>query len=194
MFSPDSRYQTLPDIVTTDASGRTLASKTLRPLSQVPGTVRHVVQDGERLDHLAERYYRQPRKWWRLLDANPDLRAVPSRLGKEVVVTHRFGVMFNGAQAPWATLVERLLNVVGVEDVRISEDIRLVAEERVIGGRPVVVQAERFERAMLVTHNELTARAGDLAVLIMAAGFEPQPPERLSRVGSQIVIPRDVTG
>ena len=72
MFSDLSRYRTLPDIVTTDAEGRTLASKTLRPLPEAPGTFRHTVEDVDRLDHLAYKYYRQPTKWWRMSDANPE--------------------------------------------------------------------------------------------------------------------------
>lgn len=194
MFAPDSRYHALPDVVTTDASGRTRASKALRPLPHVSGIVHHVAEAGERLDHLAYRYYRQPRRWWRLLDANPDLRSAHSRLGKEPVVTHRFGLTFNGAPAPWADLTQRLCKVIGVEDVRIVEEVRLLPEERTIGGRTVVVQVEHFDREILVTHNQLNASAGDLIRLIAAAGFESRPPERLSRVGTQIVIPRDVTG
>ena len=38
MFSSFSRYRKLPDVVTTDAKGRTLASKALRPLPSVSGT------------------------------------------------------------------------------------------------------------------------------------------------------------
>ena len=62
MFSRISRYRTLPDIVTTDAEGRTLVSKTLRPLPQVSGTFRHTVEDADRLDHLAYKYYQQPQQ------------------------------------------------------------------------------------------------------------------------------------
>ena len=72
MFSRISRYRKLPDIVTTDSHGRTLPSKTLRLLPQVAGTFRHTVEDVDRLDHLAYKYYQQPRKWWRIVDANPE--------------------------------------------------------------------------------------------------------------------------
>ena len=78
-----SRYEPLPDIVTTDARGRTLASRTLRPLPQDSGTLRHIVEDADRLDQLAYRYYREPRKWWRLLDANPEFLSPQALLGKD---------------------------------------------------------------------------------------------------------------
>ena len=35
--------------------------------------IEHVVREGDRLDLLAGRYYNDPRLWWRILDANPDL-------------------------------------------------------------------------------------------------------------------------
>jgi hypothetical protein len=194
MFSPVSRYYSLPDIVTTDASGRTLASKTLRTLPHVSGTVRHTVEHGERLDHLAFRYYRQPRKWWRVLDANPELRSPHALLGKEPVVTDRFAVTFNSPQPPWPALVQRLMQTVGVEEVRLSEEIAQVSEERTIGGRKLTVQVERAEPAILVTYNQLNVSANDLMRLVTDAGFAARPPERLGIVGRQIVIPRDVTG
>ena len=53
MFSPFSRYRKLPDVVTTDAKGRTLASKALRRLPSVSGTFQHTIEDGDRLDHVA---------------------------------------------------------------------------------------------------------------------------------------------
>ena len=90
MFSRISRYHTLPDIVTTDAEGRTFASKTLRPLPQVSGTFRHTVEDADRLDQLAYKYYREPRKWWRMSDANPEFLSPQALLGKEPIVTDRF--------------------------------------------------------------------------------------------------------
>ena len=61
-------------------------------------------------------------------------------------------------------------------------------------GQSVTVHVEQFERAVLVTYNQMNVSAGDLAGIITAAGFAVQPPERLGRVGKQIVIPRDVTG
>ncbi len=88
MFSRISRYRTFPDIVTTDAEGRTLVSKTLRPASQAPGTFRHTVEEADRLDHLAYKYYQQPRKWWRISDANPEFLS-PLGFAGEGTGSHR---------------------------------------------------------------------------------------------------------
>ena len=77
-----------------------MASKTLRLLPQVSGTFRHTVEDVDRLDHLAYKYYQQPRKWWRISDANPEFLSPQALLGKEPIVTDRFPVTFDGRPAP----------------------------------------------------------------------------------------------
>jgi hypothetical protein len=137
MFSPFSRYRKLPDVVTTDAKGRTLASKALRLLPSVSGTFRHTVEDGDRLDHVAYKYYRQPTKWWRITDANPEFLSPQELLGKEPVVTDRFPVAFNGPQPPWAALTRSLTERVGVETVRIVEVVQLVPALRTVEIKPL---------------------------------------------------------
>ena len=37
------------------------------------GVIEHTLAGGERLDMLAYHYYGDPRRWWRILDANPQL-------------------------------------------------------------------------------------------------------------------------
>jgi hypothetical protein len=194
MFSRISRYHKLPEVVTTDSQGRTLVSKTLRLLPAVSGTFRHTVEDADRLDHLAYKYYQQPQKWWRLSDANPEFLSPQALVGKEPIITDRFPLEFDGAQPPWADLVRNLTEHVGVEQVEVVEDIDYALEERIIGRRRVTLHVERFERAILVTYNQLNTSDGDLAGIITASGFAVRPWERLGRVGKQIIIPRDVTG
>src|SRR5262245_65473359 len=108
MFSRISRYRTLPDIVTTDVEGRTLVSKTLRPLPEAPGTFRHTVADADRLDHLAYKYYRQPTRWWRISDANPEFLSPQALVGKETIVMDRFTLEIDGVQPPWPCFVLQL--------------------------------------------------------------------------------------
>src|SRR5262245_25968981 len=181
MFSRISRYRTLPDIVATDAEGRTLVSKTLRPLPEAPGTFRHTVEDADRLDHLAYKYYRQPTKWWRLSDANPEFLSPQALLGKDSIVTARFPLEFEGAQPPWSPLVQNLTQHVGVEKVEVVEEIDYALEERMIGSRRVTLHVERFERAILVTYNQLNTSDEDLAGIITASRFAVRPWERLGR-------------
>ena len=61
---------------------------------------------------------------------------------------------------------------------------------RFIGGAAV----EQFERAILVTYNQLNILASALASVMTASGFVVRPPERTGRVGAEIIIPRNVTG
>ena len=191
MFSPFSRYRKLPDVVTTDAKGRTLASKALRLLPLVSGTFQHTVEDGDRLDHVAFKYYRQPTKWWRINDANPEFLSPQALLGKEPMVTDRFPVTFNGPQPPWVALTRSLSERVGIETVAVVETIQLAPEPRTVGNRTVTVQAERFERAVVVTYNQLNVTSSTISSLMTASGFVVGPPERATRVGQQITIPQD---
>ena len=44
----------------------------LRRIPSPPGALEHVVMDGERLDHLAARFYGDATRYWVLLDGNPE--------------------------------------------------------------------------------------------------------------------------
>ena len=194
MFTPLSRYRKLPDVVTTDAKGRTLASKALRLLPSVSGTFQHTVEDGDRLDHVAYKYYRQPTRWWRISDANPAFLSAQELLGKEPLVTERFPVTFNGPQPVWAALTRSLHECVGIATVTILETVQLVPELRTVGNQTVTVPAERFERAVVVTYNQLNITASTIRSLMTAAGFVVGQTERQTRVGQQIPIPPDSVG
>jgi hypothetical protein len=194
MFSSFSRYRKLPDVVTTDAKGRTLASKALRLVPAVSGTFQHTVEDGDRLDHVAYKYYRQPTKWWRISDANPEFLSPQALLGKEPIVTDRFPVTFNGPQPPWTALIRSLNERVGIEVVTVVETVQLAPEPRTVKNQTVTVQAERFERAVVVTYNQLNITTSTISSLITSAGFVVGQPERVTRVGKQITIPQDSVG
>ena len=191
MFSPFSRYRKLPDVVTTDAKGRTLASKALRRLPSASGTFQHTIEDGDRLDHVSYKYYRQPTKWWRISDANPAFLSPQALLGKEPIVTGRFPVTFNGSQPPWAVLTRSLNERVGIETVAVVEAIHLAPESRTVKNQTVTVQAERFERAVVVTYNQMNIASSTIRSLIVSLGFVVGQEERVTRVGKQIIIPQD---
>jgi hypothetical protein len=194
MFSPFSRYRKLPDVVTTDAKGRTLASKALRRLPSVSGTFQHTIEDGDRLDHVAFKYYRQPTKWWRISDANPEFLSPQALFGKEPMVTDRFPLTFNGPQPPWAALTRSLNERVGIDMVSVVETVQLAPAARTVGNQTVTVQAERFERAVVVTYNPLNITASTIRSLITASGFVVGQEVRATRVGKQIIIPQDSVG
>lgn len=198
MFSKRSRYKKLPDVVTTDREspareGRTIESKALRLLPDVQGTFLHTVEEGDRLDQLAYKYYRQPGKWWRICDANPEFLSPLGLLGKEPLVTCRFPLVFSGGgQPPWALLLKRLREKVGVENIRVLEDVQIVSETRSIDGEVFTLNTEQYERAVIVTYNSINIGAKELAGVMESSGFVVGHQENIGRVGKEISIPPDV--
>lgn len=43
-----------------------------RELTLPDGVIEHRVISDDRLDHMAQNYYKKDRRWWRILDANAD--------------------------------------------------------------------------------------------------------------------------
>lgn len=73
MFFDGSRYQRTPDAAFADGRGRTVQVKRTRePLATQQALV-YTVREGDRLDLLAQRFFHDPRKWWLIADANPDV-------------------------------------------------------------------------------------------------------------------------
>jgi hypothetical protein len=196
MFSRISRYRKLPDEVTTDAQGRCLQAKILRLLPDVPGDFLHTVEEGDRLDHLAYKYYRQPRKWWRMCDANPAFMSPQALLGQESLVTDRFPLTWDDGAGPppWAALRGALGRKVGVHHLQIEEGVQLVPEVQTIDGHEVTIQAEHYQRAMVVTYNSSNASAEALAEQASTVGFDVGQQTRIGQVGKSIVIPPNVIG
>jgi hypothetical protein len=124
MFSKFSRYRKLPDDVIADARGRSLPSKALRLLPQMSGDFMHIVEEIDRLDHLAFKYYQQPTKWWHICDANPDFMSPLALLGTEPLVTTRFTLAFQELDPPWAVLFRELAEKRGVIQVRVDDEQR----------------------------------------------------------------------
>jgi hypothetical protein len=84
MFFKGSRYQIVATVEFTDRTGRAIRYKRARLIPETGATESHLLIAGERLDHLAYRYYRDPERYWRICDANRavwpgDLVAEPGR-------------------------------------------------------------------------------------------------------------------
>jgi phage tail protein X len=71
MFLSNSRYATSPLLATPPGGGPPLVRP--RAITTLSGAVQHTVAAGDRADALAFNYYADPRAWWRILDANPQL-------------------------------------------------------------------------------------------------------------------------
>lgn len=82
MFFEGSRYQSVPTLEWTGPDGRVVRYKAVRRLPTPAGVAKHVVGEGERLDHIAFAHLRDPERFWALCDANlavrpDDLTATP---------------------------------------------------------------------------------------------------------------------
>jgi len=194
MFSKISRYKKLSDVVTTDARGRTLPSRCLRLLPEVRGTFLHTLEQEDRLDHLAYKYYQQPQKWWRICDANSEFMSPCALLGKDPIVTARFPVTYKdgSGQPPWGEMIKILMEKPGVIEVSVEEKNQLVEETVEQGGKKGKKINEKFEWALVITRNCLNISLADLGQAMEKKGFKVMAPEVYGRVGKKIVIPPDV--
>ena len=73
MIEKRSRYARTPQIEVTTASGEKRVLVDIREIGVPPEGHVHVVQPGERVDVLAERFYRDARRYWRIADASDEL-------------------------------------------------------------------------------------------------------------------------
>jgi len=70
MFLKGSRYAAVPENTLMDANGRLRTYKTTRFIAPSPAQVGHILSDGQRVEHVAYFYYRDPERFWRICDAN----------------------------------------------------------------------------------------------------------------------------
>jgi hypothetical protein len=71
MFARGSRYRNLPESASLNAGGERAVGKELRIIPRTSGTFIHTVNERDRLDLLAFKYYGDPARWWQISDANP---------------------------------------------------------------------------------------------------------------------------
>ena len=85
-FLKSSRYAGQPTVGAEAADGRQVEAVALRFLPQVDGDP-YTMKENERLDLLADRFYKDPTRFWRIADANSELGARQlERPGREIAV------------------------------------------------------------------------------------------------------------
>jgi len=67
-----SRYQKTR-FFTAETTAGVFKGVRARVISPATGILEYVIKQGDRLDLLALYFYNDSSKWWRLLDANPDI-------------------------------------------------------------------------------------------------------------------------
>lgn len=70
MFFKGSRYERVPEHEIEDSSGRRVRYKGIREIPKATAHLGHELAQGERLDHVAHRYYRDSERFWRVADGN----------------------------------------------------------------------------------------------------------------------------
>lgn len=70
MFFKGSRYEKVAEAEAPDEQGRVVRYKKVRLIPETEASMGHVLNQGERLDLIAHRYYKDPERFWRICDAN----------------------------------------------------------------------------------------------------------------------------
>jgi hypothetical protein len=70
MFFRGSRYEAVPETEITTPEGRTVRYKRARFIPETPGVLPYTVAQGDRLDLIACKTFRDPEQFWRICDAN----------------------------------------------------------------------------------------------------------------------------
>jgi hypothetical protein len=172
VFSKISRYRNEPDVTSVDAAGRTLRSKQVPLVRVARGQFLHTLTDDDRPDRLAYKFYKQPRKWWRICDGNPEFMSPQALFGTGTTLDVRVPVSATGTP-PWSSAQAALLAELGVSDVRVLEEVELVPEQQLVGAELVTVL---------------------VGEIIEGAGLEVGEPQLVGRSGKPIVIPPDPAG
>src|SRR5687768_9394734 len=73
MITPGSRYENAVAFERDAADSDSFRGLRPRAIGPAKPVIEHTLREGERHDALAVLYYNEPRLWWRILDANPDV-------------------------------------------------------------------------------------------------------------------------
>jgi nucleoid-associated protein YgaU len=85
MFTKQSRYRNVEDAFLIDEQGKEVRYKKARLIAEAKGALGHVMAKEDRLDLVAQRYYQDPERYWRIVDANrvlapEELESEPGRV------------------------------------------------------------------------------------------------------------------
>jgi hypothetical protein len=144
------------------------------------------------LDHLAYKYYKQPRKWWRICDANPDWPFPPALLGKDSLVVEHFPLIIDSEEDEplWSETLADLNALVGVEYARVvKEEVELVERIETVGPETVTLVVPRYRYTIIVRYNAMNLDSSQLMNRMAGLDLVVGPPERVGRIGKAIVIP-----
>ena len=73
MFERGSRYEFVKPFTLNGTEEQLFRGTRPRDVKTEPGVLEHTLVEGDRLDLLALHYYNDARKWWLIIDANPQI-------------------------------------------------------------------------------------------------------------------------
>jgi nucleoid-associated protein YgaU len=73
MFFKGSRYEKVKEYDAKDAQGNIHKVKQIRPIEKLEKAFNYVVQEGDRLDNLAYKFYNDSTKFWLICDTNANI-------------------------------------------------------------------------------------------------------------------------
>ncbi len=147
MLTKRSRYYKLSEASFPDRQGVARQCKALRRFSEIDAQFLHTLDAGDRLDHLAYKYYGQSLHWWRICDANLDFASPLALLDKLPSVTIRFDLTTQCYPLPLAQLsrdLDALPGVVSVVKEVFSEELKT----SIIDGPPLFTLANSLLSAL----------------------------------------------
>lgn len=162
--------------------------------------LRHILSEGDRLDHLAYRYYEHSRDWKRICDANPEFSAPLGLLGKLPLRTVRFAIEPKPLSRPLAKLLETLRATTGVERVLTENGVgtlRIVYNARTPLSNPdesgagthESPDAKKTETGQAGIDTTRFLNEWILQQLIIDAGYSASAPRPEFRIGKALRIP-----
>lgn len=82
MFFKGSRYENVKNTEITDLKGRVINCKRIRFIPETSVQQQYTIVQGDRLDLIAQQFYRNPELFWRICDANSVM--LPDELVEEI--------------------------------------------------------------------------------------------------------------
>jgi hypothetical protein len=195
MFTKSSRYWNLDQVVVEDCRGRRLESKPIRIIPEVAGTFHHTVEETDRLDNLAYKYYKKPGKWWQICDANPEILSPLTLLGQGPEKTYRYAVAWEDdtTPTPLAAIRQHLIEGTGICRVLVEAGVNYAEILRPVplSDETITVYAEQPVITVTVLFNGAITGSREVFDLIRAVDHRlaVSPGVAVQRVGKQITIP-----
>ena len=89
MFDPKSRYANIQTYPVVDRRGRTVQVVPATPAPDAKVIGYHALKQGQRLDHLAAKYLKDPAGFWRICEANDVMQAEMLTEASEIAIPGR---------------------------------------------------------------------------------------------------------